>query len=88
MRGTELLSGETEPAGLSRIVGRIRVPVSLIAKSMSGARAIDKIYRDRIGHDASLWYLPGTGNTGGLRAHPALYAAGVDAFLAGALRGR
>jgi hypothetical protein len=86
MRGTELVSGETEPAGLSRIVARIRVPVLLIASNASGERAIDQIYRERIGHDASSWYLPDTGHTAGLSAHPALYAAHVDAFLASALR--
>ncbi len=85
MRGTELVSGESEPTGLSQLVGRIRVPVLLIASSASGERAIDQIYRDRIGRSASLWYLPDTGHTGGLSAHPAQYAAHVDAFLAGAL---
>ena len=88
MRGTELVSGETEPTGLSRIVGRIRVPVLLIASNASGERAIDQIYRDRIGRTASLWYLPDAGHTAGLSAHPAQYAARIDAFLAGALRER
>ena len=86
MRGTELVSGESEPTGLSRLVGRIRVPVLLIASNASGERAIDQIYRDRIGRTASLWYLADTGHTGGLSAHPAQYAAHVDAFLTGALR--
>jgi len=88
MRGTELVSGESEPAGLSRLVGRIRAPVLLIASNASGERAIDHIYRDRIGRDASLWYLPDTPHTGGLSAHRAQYAAHVDTFLAAALRGR
>ena len=88
MRGTELVSGETEPPGLSRIVGRARVPVLLIASNPSGERTIDQIYRDRIGRNASLWYLPDTGHTAGLSSHPAQYAARVDAFLASALRGR
>jgi hypothetical protein len=88
MRGTELVSGESEPPGLSQIVGRIRVPVMLIASNASGERAIDAIYRERIGRHASLWYLPDTGHTGGLSAHPAQYTARIDAFLADALHGR
>ena len=88
MRGTELVSGESEPAGLSRLVGRIRAPVLLIASNASGERAIDQIYRDRIGRTASLRYLPDTPHTGGLSAHRAQYAAHVDTFLAAALRGR
>lgn len=73
------------------IVGRIRVPVLLIASNASGERTIDQIdeiYRDRIGRTASLWYLPDTWHTHGLNAHPAQYAARVIAFLADALRGR
>ena len=63
MRGTGLVSGETEPTGLSRLVGRIRVPALLIASNASGERTIDQIYRDRIGRTASLWYLPDAGHT-------------------------
>ena len=88
MRGTELVSGEPEPAGLSRIVGRIRAPVLLIASNAKGERAIDQIYRDRIGRNASLWYLPDAGHTGGLSTHPAQYAARIESFLARALRGQ
>lgn len=88
MRGTELVSGETEPPGLSRIVGRIRVPVLLIASNASGERVIDAAYRARIGRNASLWYLPDTGHTAGLSTHPAGYAARIDGFLADALQRR
>jgi uncharacterized protein len=88
MRGAELVSGETEPTGLSRLVGHIRVPVLLIASNANGERAIDRIYRDRIGRNASLWYLPDAGHTAGLSTHPRQYAARVDRFLAGALRER
>jgi uncharacterized protein len=86
MRGTELISGESEPPGLSQIAGRIHVPVLLIASSASGERAIDQVYRERIGPRASLWYLPDARHTDGLSAHPAQYTARVDAFLAEALR--
>lgn len=85
MRGTELVSGEAEPAGLSRIVGRIRVPVLLIASNASGERTIDRVYRDRIGRNATLWSLPDAGHTGGLSTHPAQYATRIDSFLARAL---
>jgi uncharacterized protein len=88
MRGTELVSGETEPAGLSRIVGRIRVPVLLIASNASGERAIDQAYRERIGGNASLWYLPDAGHTAGLSTHPAEYAARIEGFLTDAVHGR
>jgi hypothetical protein len=88
MRGIELVSGATEPIGLSRLVSRIRVPVLLIASNTSGERRIDQIYRDRIGGNASLWYLPDTAHIGGLSAHPAEYSARVNAFLAHALGGR
>jgi pimeloyl-ACP methyl ester carboxylesterase len=86
MRGTELVSGETEPSGLSRIVGRIRVRVLLIASNAQSERAIDQIYRRRIGRNASLWYLPDAGHTGGLSTHPDQYAAHIESFLASALR--
>jgi hypothetical protein len=88
MRGTELVSGESEPPGLSEIASRIHVPVLLIASNARGERAIDQIYRDRVGRRASLWYLPDTRHTRGLSEHPAQYGARVDAFLARALRER
>lgn len=87
MRGAELVSGETEPPGLSQIVSRIHVPVLLIASRAAGERRIDDVYRSRIGHNASLWYLPDSAHTAGLRTHPAQYAAQVDRFLARALSG-
>jgi pimeloyl-ACP methyl ester carboxylesterase len=86
MRGVELVSGEREPAPLESIVGRIRVPVLLIASNASGERAIDAAYRARIGARASLWYLSDAKHTAGLSAHPRAYAARVLAFLAAALR--
>lgn len=87
MRGAELLTGESEPTGLGRIVSRIHVPVLLIASAASGERAIDQIYRNRIGGNASLWYLPRTAHTAGLSTDPAHYAARVDAFLTRTLGG-
>jgi predicted acyl esterase len=86
MRGTVLVSGETEPAGLSQIVGRIRVPALLIASDAKGERAIDQIYRNRIGRNASLWFLPDARHSGGLSTHPDVYAARIGSFLASALR--
>lgn len=88
MRGTELVSGDSEPTGLSQLAGRARVPVLLIASNAGGERTIDQIYRERIGRKASLWYLPDAGHTAGLSAHPAQYTQRVTAFFAQALRGR
>ena len=88
MRGTELVSGEPEPAPLKQIVDGIHVPVLLIASNKSGERAIDQAYRARIVPKASLWYLPDAGHTNGLRTHPQEYAARVQTFLAAALRRR
>lgn len=88
MRGAELVSGEKEPAGLGRLVARIRVPVLLISSNAIGEHTIDQIYRDRIGQSATLWYIPDTSHTGGLGKHPQEYAAHVDTFLAVALQGR
>jgi fermentation-respiration switch protein FrsA (DUF1100 family) len=88
MRGTELLSGDLEPAPLTQIVHGIHVPVLLIASNKGGERAIDQVYRDRIGADASLWHLSDVEHTDGLNAHPLDYAARVRAFLAAALAGR
>lgn len=88
MRGTELVSGQGEPAPLRQIVKRVHVPVLLIASNESGERATDQAYRDRIGPNASLWYLPDAPHTKGLTTHPVEYAARVEAFLARALDGR
>ena len=60
--------------------------VLLIASNAMGERAIDQIYRDRIGRNASLWYLPDAGHNGGLSTHPAQYAPRIESFLASALR--
>ena len=88
IRGTELVSGEPEPAPLKQIVDAINVPVLLIASNRSGERAIDQAYRARIGPKASLWYIPDAGHTNGLRTHPVEYAGRVQTFLAAALPGR
>jgi hypothetical protein len=81
MRVVALLTGESEPAPLASVVGRIHVPVLLIASSAGDERALDTIFRDRIGPDASLWYVADTGHTRGLADHPAEYERRVLAFL-------
>jgi fermentation-respiration switch protein FrsA (DUF1100 family) len=80
-RAAGLISGESEPAPLTHVVGRIRAPVLLIASNDAGERQIDEIYRDRIGSGAALWYVPDAGHTKALATHPAAYAARVMAFL-------
>lgn len=85
MRAIELVSGEAEPPSLKSTVGYIRVPVLLIASGASNERAIDNVYRQRIGANAALWYLPDARHTSGLAKHPQAYAARVSAFLNAAL---
>ncbi len=86
MRATELLSGEREPAALKTIVGRIRIPVLLIASRAEGERTIDAAYQSRIGHRAELWYASEAGHTQAIVAYPQAYSARVDAFLRSALQ--
>jgi pimeloyl-ACP methyl ester carboxylesterase len=88
MRAIELVSGEAEPPSLNTTVGHIHVPVLLIASGASNERAIDDVYRQRIGSNAALWYLPDATHTRGLATHPQAYAARVNAFLNAALAQR
>jgi fermentation-respiration switch protein FrsA (DUF1100 family) len=88
MRTTELFSGDSEPAPLRSIVQRITAPVLLIASSARDERTIDQAFRERIGRNATLWYIGDAQHTKALTVHPAAYRARVTSFLAGALRGR
>jgi uncharacterized protein len=88
MRAIELISGEAEPPSLKSAVRHIRVPVLLIASGAPNERAIDNAYRQQVGSNAALWYLPDAGHTGGLATHPRTYAARVSAFLNAALAQR
>lgn len=85
MRATELFSDESEPPPLKTIVGRITVPVLLIASAAPTERAIDNAYRQRMGSRATLWYLADTPHTRGLATQPRAYAARVGDFLNAAL---
>ena len=85
MRVTALLSGESEPEPLGTAVRRIDVPVLLIASSAGHERELDGIFRDRIGPQASLWYVADAGHTRALAVHPAEYEARVTAFLRDAI---
>jgi uncharacterized protein len=85
MRATELASGDTEPAPLESIVGRIRAPVFLIASNAPDEHALDLVYEDRMGAIARLWYLSDTGHTLGLSTHPSAYQHRVTDFLRAAL---
>ena len=87
MRLTEMISHEREPAPLASVVGRIHVPVLLIASNRSGEQRIDRAYRARIGRGAALWYVPDAAHTAALSVHPAQYAARVRAFFNAALTG-
>ncbi len=80
MRAVELLGGGPEPAPLTEVAGRIRVPVLLIASSADGERTLDEVFRGRIGERAALWYVPDAGHTGALEERPDAYAARVAAF--------
>jgi pimeloyl-ACP methyl ester carboxylesterase len=84
MRATELLSGRAEPAPLKGIVGRIRVPVLLVASGAHGELALARAYAERIGRSATVWHVPDAAHTEALARHPAAYAARVMRLLAGA----
>ena len=85
MRVTGLLSGEKEPEPLGTAVRRIHVPVLLIASSAGDERALDGIYRDRIGSETELWYVGDAGHTRALAVHPDEYETRVTALLNGVL---
>ncbi len=85
VRATELIGGVTEPASLRSIVGNIRVPVLLIASSEPSELEHNAAYRDAIGGNATLWYLPDAGHIQGLTAHPEEYTDRTTAFLATSL---
>jgi uncharacterized protein len=82
MRATAILSGTAEPPALRSIVGRIHVPVLLIASGARDEARIDRAYQRRIGAHAQLWYLPGARHTRALERYPRSYAARVTRFLA------
>jgi uncharacterized protein len=88
MRAVEAFSGDNEPRPLSSRVGEITAPVLLIASKARDELAIDRVFRDRIGRSASLWYVSDAGHTKALTTHPAAYRARVTSFLATALPGR
>ena len=81
MRAVELFAGEREPRPLKEIVGRIDVPVLLIASNADGELAIDRIYRERIGSTGEMWHVPDAGHTKALETHRSEYAARITAFL-------
>ena len=85
MRATELVSGIREPPALVSIVGKIRVPVLLIASNNPGELTNDQVYRERIGANATLWSVPDAGHVAALQTHPHDYTARVTAFLKAAL---
>jgi pimeloyl-ACP methyl ester carboxylesterase len=81
MRATEVLSGVHEPPALASIVGRIRVPVLLIASNARDEYELDRAYQQRIGASASLWHVADAGHTRALERHPAAYENRVTRFL-------
>jgi pimeloyl-ACP methyl ester carboxylesterase len=85
MRAVELFSGTREPPALVSIVGKIRVPVLLIASNNPGELTNDQAYRERMGANAALWYVPDAGHVAALEIHPHDYTARVSAFLQVAL---
>jgi pimeloyl-ACP methyl ester carboxylesterase len=81
MRGTEAVTGESEPPPLNEIVARIRVPVLLIASASTGEVELDRAYQAEIGHHATLWYLSGVSHTQALARYPTAYAKHASNFL-------
>lgn len=82
MRATELITGEQEPPPLQNTVGRIHVPVLLIASRRAGEFETDRVYQTRIGGRATLWHVADADHTGALKRYPAAYQAHVGTFLA------
>lgn len=89
-----MFSGDAEPAPLVEIVSRIKVPVLLIAANPAvdpalghppGERILAEIYRDRIGANATLWYVDDAGHNEALLRHAQEYTARVTGFLAAAM---
>jgi uncharacterized protein len=87
MRLVEGLTGDPEPAPLTGVVHRIRVPVLLVASNRAGEQAIDDVLRRRIGSRATLWSVGDAGHTRALQRHPAAYARRIERFLAAGLAG-
>jgi hypothetical protein len=50
-----------------------------------GERVLAEAYRDRIGVNATLWYVDDVGHTQALHRHPQEYATRVIAFLTAAM---
>ena len=84
-REIELLSTYDEPTPLRMIVGRIEAQALLIASSRKDERAIDEAFRERIGANATLWYVADAGHTRALDKHRNTYATRVTAFFSQAL---
>jgi hypothetical protein len=89
-----LFSGDTPPASLVSIVDRIQVPVLLIATNYAldpgfghppEELELSQIYPQRIGDNASVWYVDDASHTRALEVRPQEYAARVTAFLDAAL---
>jgi pimeloyl-ACP methyl ester carboxylesterase len=94
MRLTTFFTGDAEPAPLIDTVSRLRVPVMLIAANPAidpalghppGERVLSEVYRERIGANATLWYVGDVGHCEALHRHPREYRDRVTAFLAAAL---
>jgi pimeloyl-ACP methyl ester carboxylesterase len=85
MRQAELISHEPEPVPLATVARRIDARVLLIASNRRGEQRIDRVYRERIGRNATLWYVSDAAHTAALTVRPAEYRARVLAFLDAAL---
>jgi pimeloyl-ACP methyl ester carboxylesterase len=77
MRAAELLSGQAEPPPLAHVVGRIHVPVLLVASGAHDEDTLARAYARRIGRPATVWHVPDATHTEALARHPATYAARV-----------
>jgi alpha-beta hydrolase superfamily lysophospholipase len=88
LRLTRGISGMEESPSLMGLMPRIAPrPVLLIAGGVGAPEEIpaNRRYRDAGGPTVRLWELPDASHTGGLRRHPAAYAARTTAFLDRAL---
>ena len=74
LRATELITGEQEPPPLQSTVGRIGVPVLLIASRRAGELETNRVYQTRISGSATLWQTADADHTKARQRHPALPA--------------
>jgi len=83
----DVLAPEPRPLPLIDLVARIDAPVLMISGAPSNERKLDPIYARAAPDAITLWSLPDTPHTQGLRTDPVEYERRVIAVFDGALLG-